>query len=165
MELDVPGTLVRLLFVRAAWDLDGPPDLEPPSPRPPTGTSTRPDSAGLEAAWSTLWRAAARGEHTSNAPPWQAVLGMDGLDMPALREWSNATRQRINTEVLGQGRPPRRTILASRSLSGKDAGLSSIVIIPVDGPYAARVAPHRLVVSETTFADDSMWAGALAAGE
>ncbi|PFG32394.1 hypothetical protein ATL42_0224 [Sanguibacter antarcticus] len=90
---------------------------------------------------------------------------MDGLDMPALREWSNATRQRINTEVLGQGRPPRRTILASRSLSGKDAGLSSIVIIPVDGPYAARVAPHRLVVSETTFADDSMWAGALAAGE
>ena len=162
MEFDVPGTLVQLLFIRAAWDLDGPPGLPGPSSPQATGTSTRPDSADLDAAWSELWWTAARGEHTSDAPSWQTVLGVAGLDMDALREWSNATRQRINADVLGQGRPPQSSTLASRTHSGEAAGLSSIVILPIDGWYAARVTPHRLVVSETTYADDTTWAEALA---
>lgn len=164
MEFDVPSTLVQLLFVRAAWGLGGPPGLPHPSPPPETGASARPGAADLDVAWSALWRAAALGEQTSDDQSWRTVLGAGGIDVDALREWSNATRQRINTDVLGQGRPPRSTLLASRAQSGEAAGLASIVVIPIEGWYAARVAAHRLVVSEATYLDDTKWAEALAVG-
>ncbi|MBI9113618.1 hypothetical protein [Sanguibacter suaedae] len=94
---------------------------------------------------------------------WLAVLGVEEIDQDARHAWSNTTRQRINADVVGQGRPLRQTSLPRRATSGEAAGLSSVVIVPVEGWYADRVAPARLVLSEAAYTDDDAWAAALVA--
>jgi hypothetical protein len=163
MEIDVPGMLVSLLFVRSAWKIDGPPGLPRTSPPPDPGTTNRPDSPGLDAAWTALWRRGIQGEPMTE-DSWLAVLGVEEIDQDARRAWSNTTRQRINTDVVGQGRPLRQTSLPHRATSGEAAGVSSVVIVPVEGWYAERVTPARLVLSEAAYTDDDAWAAALAVG-
>lgn len=167
MRIDVPGELVDLLFVRAAWSVAAPPGLPPAGPPPSVGTSRRPARAGIDELWAALWdRALGRAgvlDASIGLDGWREVLGTDGIDREALRSWSTATRMCLNA-VITEHDPHRSfasTVLARRAESGGAAGLTSFLVVPLTGPYAAWLAADRLLVSHETYVDDASWARAI----
>lgn len=167
MKIDVPGELVDLLFVRAAWGVAGPPGLSPVDPPPPAGASRRPARDGIDELWTALWnRALGRVrvlDPSIGLDGWRDVLGTDGIDREALRSWSTATRMRLNA-VITEHDPHRSsssTVLARRAESGGAVGLTSFVVLPLAGRFADRLAADCLLVSLETYLDDGSWERAL----
>ena len=166
--IDVPGPLVELLFVRAAWGLDVAPDIPAGSPPPDPGASVRPERAGLEGLWGALWQQAlvwrVSWPPSGAVPSWVAVYGTDGLDLLQLRLWTRAVRSdlaaAINAQLAEDGGATglhRRTYHNGRIEDAAALGVSTVLVLPVSGYYASRPAADTIVLSREAFTDDEQW--------
>ncbi|MEQ6896696.1 hypothetical protein [Microbacterium sp. KR10-403] len=154
--------LLEMLFVRSAWDLAA--DLPEVDPAPAQGSSRLPAQASAE-AWSERWREAwhrdwdvLRNEPRGvRAPSWRAQFGADGLDEAALERWIT-DRTPVSLPPLDE-EPERQVVPALRK--AWEAGLESVVVLPLRGDWSWTASPRCLVVSDATRGDNGLYAAAL----
>lgn len=183
LSIDEPYSLTYLLFVRQAWELgiDGVPELDPV---PSIGASARPDSVGLDAAY-TRWRAEWGRAWTQYEPIDRTTRGPDdetlrllelpddqladavsrmpspfwdeGIDRPSYEEWRRSLRDDHSRPI--QEHPER--VCLDALIPAWRSGLLTVLQLPYRGYFAERINPTTLVVSRTTRHNPTLYRKAL----
>jgi len=151
MIIDVPKPLIELLFVRDVWGLPVGRDLPAADPQPDRGGSTRPGRPEVVAQWEELWTSAL--EHLA-APTdddfWGLRYGLEGIDLPSMRAWKNTVTRQIEA-VGAEFHHAPETLLRPELTTAERRGLKSLILLPVQGPYARASGADQLLISTTTY--------------
>ena len=168
--------LDELLFLRATrgWDVAGWLPAADPRPMPA-------DASGSADHWEEWWRAAVAwtAKSDTRGRDLGAVMGPEGItdraafellmppqlppdvaasiDRDALADWESGLPEYTGLPL---ERTPERLAVVQLAAAWR-AGLTTIIVIPVAGEYAATVAANALLLSHATYADPDRFAAAL----
>ena len=188
---DDPDSLMELLWVRAAWQLqpsgpDEPPSLAVLPEIAPSAESLRRNKREWEQAWSELWAAAV--EHLAKPPDpdaFEALIATgDGSAerrdlLTALRGpcWRTGTgdkpfddtyqrwRRTLTDETIARHQRPLEDDPERRCLDplvgAWRRGLTTVIAIPCSGTHTRTIGGHALLVARATRNNPERYAEAL----
>ena len=187
---DDANSLVELLWIREAWELQPSGDDLPPllvdTPDLRLNQDEEFDIRGWQTAWSELWIASVRhagsvrdpglfealrgtADHSAEradlmarlmGPSWRGRFGEAGLD-ERYAAWTAAQfQQRVARHPTSFEDQPERRSLEALIAAWR-VGLTKIVTIPCRGEYTRTIGEHTLLVTDATRDDVDMFSAAL----
>ena len=151
--VDVPSSLMELLYLRAVWVLpvlSGVPQLAAP-PQPPT----RQPAPAIASEWPVAWQEALNqlrdGALDVLIPSWRQKYGLEGIDDAHLRAWRDNNRRALTDAYMGSFRD-RRSRKRDRATfaTAVECGLRMEYVLMGVESFHTWLSPHILLIAQST---------------
>lgn len=158
-SVDVPKTLLQLLYLRHRWGLRVAKEV-PVVADPPTAANPPRPVQELIPVWEDLWSDSLEALAAGQRPPnWLAVQGEEGIDVRAMYDWTHRHVERITTNEIEA--VAHRTATPEAQAHDLAASLRAVYVLPLEGHYARRLSATALIVSEPARSDPAAYRLAL----
>ena len=151
--VDVPSSLMELLYLRAVWVLPVLSDV--PQLTFPPQAPTQQRAPAIASEWPAAWQEAVKqlrdGALDVLIPSWRQKYGLEGIDEAHLRAWLDNNRRSLTDSYMGET-TDRRSRKRNRATfaTAVTCGLHMQYVLTGVDPFHTWLSPHILLIAQST---------------